>query len=144
MIVLEALVTLCLLAGGDPFSGTWKLNLQKSKFTSPVPRSQTALIQADAAGLRIREEVVTDTGEKLTITVDARFDGKDYPITGAPFADAVAYERVDSRTIRGVGKKSGRVVMRETVVVSADGKTVTGTYTSPDGKPAGVAVFDKQ
>jgi len=32
----------------------------------------------------------------------------------------------------------------ETVVVSDDGKTLTGTYSTPDGKPAGTAVFEKQ
>jgi hypothetical protein len=57
------------------------------------------------------------------------------------------YERVDTNTIRGVAKKGGKVVVRETVVVSADGTTMTGTYSGTDtaGKPyTATAVFDKQ
>jgi hypothetical protein len=131
----------------DPFAGVWKLNLSKSKLTPPLPKSQTVRVEVDGPAIRITEEIVSETGERLNISVDARFDGKDYPIQGAPFADSVSYERVDRFTIKGVGKKDGKVVMHETVVVSADGKTVTGTYSGTDatGKQVtAVAVFDKQ
>ena len=82
--------------------------------------------------------------ERFDVRVDARFDGQDYPVTGTPLADTVAYRRPDSRTLKGIVKKAGNVVLLETAVVSRDGKTLTGTYSSPDGKPVGVAVFDKQ
>ncbi len=107
----------------DPFSGVWKLNLSKSKLTPPYPKSQIVRIEVDGSRIRITEELVSATGERLSISVDARFDGKDYPVQGAPFADSVSYERVDRFTIKGIGKKDGRVVMHETVVVSADGST---------------------
>ena len=95
-------------------------------------------------GIRLREEVVNDKGETIRITVNARFDGKDYAVTGTPFADAVAYRCVDSHTRKGTVKKAGKVVLLETVVVAGGGKSLTGTYTSSDGKPEGVAVFEKQ
>ena len=79
--------------------------------------------------------------------MNARFDGKDYPVTGSPFADAVAYERIDSRTLKGTVKKAGKVVTSETVTISADGKTLTGTYSGTDatGKQVdAVAVLDRQ
>lgn len=135
---------LLLMLAADPFSGVWKLNLAKSKLPPPAPQSQTVRSEADAGGIRVREEVVNDKGERLNVSVDARFDGKDYAVTGTPFADTVAYRRLDSRTLKGTVKKAGNVVLLETVVVSADGKTLTGTYSSPDGKPVGVAVFDKE
>jgi len=137
----------CIFAAGDPFSGTWVLNLSRSKLPPPLPKSQTAQVIVDASGIQITEEVVSGTGERMTISVKARFDGKDYPVSGSPFADAVAYERVDRHTIKGIGKKDGKVVMHETVVLSPDGKTMTGTYSSTDaaGKPVtAFAIFEKQ
>lgn len=139
-------VSACLCASADPFSGTWQLNLSKSKLPPPLPKSQTVRLEAATGGLRVHEEIVSDKGERTTITADAKFDGKDYPIKGSPFADTVAYQRLDSHTIKGTGKKAGAVVVQETAVVSTDGKTLTTTYSGKDaaGRPAAyVAVFDK-
>lgn len=140
-------VSLCLFAAGDPFSGTWKLNPAKSKLPPPVPRSLVSHIEADATGVRVHEQIVNDKGQRETVTVDARFDGKDYPVKGSPLADAVAYQRVDSHTLKGTSKKAGKVLVHETVVVSKDGKTMTATYSGKDanGKAVvGTAVFEKQ
>ena len=135
-----------LSAAGDPFSGVWKLNLEKSKIAPPVPRSHVSIIQADANGVRVREEIVSDKGEQITVTFEAKFDGKDYAVTGSVLADTVAMTRVDSHTIKAVVKKDGKVVLRETEVVSKDGKTLGGEYmaTDSEGKPmTGTAVLDK-
>ena len=135
------------LANADPFTGTWVLNLGKSKLPPPPPRSQTSYIDADSAGIRIREVIVQENGEQINVTVEAKFDGKDYPIAGSPFVDTVAYHRVDSYTLKGVVKKAGQVVTQETAVVSRDGRVLTGTYSGTDlsGKKVdAVAVFDKQ
>jgi hypothetical protein len=140
-------LSLLLQAAEDPFSGVWKLNLSKSKLSPPIPKSQIARVAARASGIRISEEIVTDTGERMNISVDAKFDGKDYPVNGSPYADGVSYQRIDRFTIKGVGKKAGKVIMYETVVVSPDGKTMTGTYSGTDasGKQVtAIAVFDKQ
>jgi hypothetical protein len=131
----------------DPFSGVWKLNLAKSELVPPVPRSQVVRIEAGAEGIRIREEVTNETGEPLLIRVDAKFDGKDYPITGSTFADAGAYRRVDSHTLSAVAKKSGKVIETETVAVSPDGQTLTAhyTYTDASGKRvSATAVADRE
>jgi len=140
-------LSFCMFAAGDPFSGAWRLNLSKSELPPPIPRSQTVRIKASSRSIRIREEIVDAAGKRMTITVNARFDGKDYPVKGSPFADTVAYQRVDSRTVKGTVKKAGKVVTTETATVSADGKTLTGSYSGTDatGKQAtGSAVLDKQ
>jgi hypothetical protein len=140
-------VSFCLFAAGDPFSGVWKLNLSQSKLPLPAPQSQIVRIEADAGSIRIREEIVSEKGERVTVTLEAKFDGKDYPVTGSSLADTVAYQRVDSHTLKGTVKKAGKVVETETAVVSKDGKTMTATYsaTEPAGKQfTGVAVLDKQ
>ena len=131
----------------DPFSGVWRLNISKSKLSPPLPKSQVVRVEADVSSIRISEEVVSDTGERMVISVDAKFDGRDYPVKGSPFADAVSYVRPDRFIIKGVGKKDGKVVMHETVVVSADSKNMTGTYSGTDASGrnvTAVAVFEKQ
>lgn len=140
-------ISVCLMGAGDPFSGVWKLNVSKSILPPPVPKSQTVYIEVDAGGIRVREEIVSDKGERTTVTVNAKFDGKDYPITGSPLADTVSYQRVNITTIKGTAKKGGKVVANETAIVSRDGQTLTGTYsgTDPTGKPVtGIAAFEKQ
>ena len=134
-------------AADDPFTGTWKLNLAKSKLQPPLPKSQTVTIQVSGNAIRVREEVVAEDGQTMVVTVDAKFDGKDYPINGSPVADQVAYQRVSARTIKGTAKKAGKIVVREMATVSRDGKTLTGSYSGTDAegkKISGTAVFDKQ
>jgi hypothetical protein len=145
--LLCALVLPVLASPQDPFTGTWTLNLAKSRLPPPVPRSLVSHIECDQKGVSIREEVVDAEGRPQTITCKVGFDGKDYAVVGSPVADAVSYQRVDARTIRGTSKKHGIALVHETVVVSADGKTMTATYTGVDaqGKAVvGTAVFERQ
>jgi hypothetical protein len=133
-------------AARDPFSGTWKLNLSKSKLPAPLPQSQVVTIHIADQIIRVQEDIVSETGENLAIKVHAKFDGLDYAIDGSPYADTVAYTRVDRNTIKGIGKKGGKVIVDEIAVVSGDGKTLTTTYSGTDssGQPATyVAVFDR-
>ena len=76
----------------------------------------------------------------------AKFDGKDYPITGSPIADAVSVKRANEREA-DIVKKGGKVVMTEKSIISTDGRTttVTQTGTDPQGRTANnTAVYDKQ
>ena len=133
----------------DPFTGTWVLNLSKSNIPPPfsAAKSQIVHLAINGSDFEIREEVVTDSDEKLTIHAKAKFDGKDYPITGTPAVDTITAERVDRNTIKNVWKKDGKVVMKETAVVSSDGNSITGTYSITDatGKQVtAIAVFEKK
>ncbi len=56
---------------------------------------------------------------------DAKFDGKDYPVKGAPAGYTVSLKKVDDRTIASTTKMDGKIVQESTVSVSADGKTLT-------------------
>jgi hypothetical protein len=141
------LATAALAAAQDPFTGTWALNHAKSHLPPPVPRSVVSHIQCDDKGVSVREEIVDADGTAHTATARAGFDGKDYPVVGTPLADTVSYRRVDARTLEGTSKKSGKVLVHETVVVSPDGRTMTATYTGQDaqGKEVvGTAVFDRR
>ena len=146
MLAVVLAMSVGLFAAESPFSGTWKLNLAKSKMTPPVPKSDVAVVDADENGLKLNEDVVTDKGESLKISYEAKFDGKAYPVTGDPSSDSVSYQRVNANTLKSQTKKGGRVAADATIVVSKDGKITTVNYTdNSQGKPAkGKAVYEKQ
>ncbi len=129
----------CSHAGGKAavtrlgFTGTWQLNRAKSDIPS-VTKSQILTIDTDGVRVAMREILVNDKGKTLTISVDARFDGLDYPVAGTPFADTVSYRLRSPNTIYGVAKKAGVVVVRETAVLAEDGRSVSVTYVSFDGQ----------
>jgi hypothetical protein len=146
MLAVVLAMSLSLFAAESPFSGTWKLNLAKSKMTPPVPKSDIAVVDADENGLKLTEDVIDDKGQPLKITYEVKFDGKDYPVTGDPSSDSVSYQRVNANTLKGKTKKGGKVATDATIVVSEDGKITTVNYTDySQAKPAkGTGVYDKQ
>jgi hypothetical protein len=136
------------LWGADRHAGTWKLNLAKSKYTTdhPAPKSLTVTIEEQPGGI-----VLDAKGEGADgpthVHYSAKFDGKDYPVTGSANVDTVSLKRIDDNTIETTNKKNGQVTTKIRSVVSSDGKTRTSTWTGPDSKgkqETWTAVFDKQ
>lgn len=148
MRVVLAVVLLCTaaFAAESPFSGTWKLNVAKSKLPPPAPKSEIYHVVADNDNFHVKGDIIDDKGQSMTITYDAKFDGKDYLVTGDPTSDSISFKRVDANTIKGTGKKAAKVVATSTIVVSSDGKTTTVDFVdSSQGTPqSGTAVYDKQ
>ncbi|SRR6266446_44186 len=139
--------SLVLLGADSPFSGTWKLNLAKSKLPTPAPQSLTVVVVADDININVSEEGTEENGKPIKESFDAKFDGKDYPITGSTEADTIAVQRVNPRTLKTTSKKNGKVVGNNTVVVAPDGKitTVEFSHNEADGKKTmGTAVYDRQ
>lgn len=132
----------------ETFLGTWRLNVQKSKYTpGPVPKSIVSIYEAAGKGLKV--SVTNETGGgRIQYSYTSNLDGRDSRVTGNnPNADTVAVRRIDARTIEVVSKKGGQVTITQRNVLSADGKsrTVTTTGTDAQGqKVNNVAVFDKQ
>ena len=145
LLVIFAL-SLFLFAAESQFSGTWKLNLAKSKLPPPAPQSDIAKVDADDNGVKLAEEITDDKGQPLKISFEVKFDGKDYPVTGDPSSDSVSYQRVSANTLRSTSKKGGKITTKATIVVSADGKITTVHFTDySQAKPfKGVGVYDKQ
>jgi hypothetical protein len=150
MRILRVLCPLLLLAvtaraADDPFTGTWKLNIAKSKLlVGDKTKSDIYHMIADDNTIQFSDEVVLDK-EVRNITVDAKFDGKYYAIKGDPDTDAVAYQR-NGNTVTAMLKKSGKVVGKDRVVVSPDGQVTTVTFTiySEEKPQTGTAVYEKQ
>lgn len=137
------------LWAADPFSGTWVLNLSKSTIHPAFMVSKSQIVQITVRGsdFEIKEEVVTDSGERLTMDIKGKFDGNDYPITGNPYVDTIAYQRLDRNTLKGIAKKDGKIILNDTSVLSPDGNSITSTLsiTDPTGKlVTAIAVFERK
>ena len=140
-----------LLAQDNPFIGTWKLNIAKSKYSSgPAPRSQTQTYETHGNGMKVSSEGTAADGSRIAWSYTANFDGMDYPIsgTGAPNgADIVAIQRINTNTYEATFKKGAKVVGIGRDEVSKDGKvkTVAATGTDASGKSlTRELVWDKQ
>ena len=157
-VVLGVVVTLGVVLGAgivrvsaqasDARIGTWKLNVEKSKYSpGPAPKNETVKIEASGQGEKATAEGVNAAGTATMTQYTANFDGKDYPLTGSQNVDTVSLKRIDARTTERTNKKGGKVVTTSTQVVSPDGKTVTVTTkgTNAQGQAVdNVVVWEKQ
>jgi len=123
--------------------------LEKSKYTAdhPAPKSVTLNVQEQEGGLKVNVDGEDPQGNPIHIEFTAKYDGKDYPMTGSATTDTIALKRIDANTIETTSKKNGEVVTMVRSVVSEDGKTRTSTWKGKNAKgepETWVAVYDKQ
>ncbi len=134
----------------NPFVGTWKLNVAKSKFTGvPAPKSETRRVVAEIGGETVGYKGIAADGGPIAYSFTTNLDGKDSPISGTqPLgSDTVAAKRVDANTIESTSKKAGKTIFTTRSVVSKDGKVLTQTTkgTNGEGQPISITtVWDKQ
>src|SRR5215467_13267364 len=134
--------------GADNFTGTWKLNIAKSKYSPGMPpKSQTTKLETTKDAIREIVDRVNADGSMTHWDYAAKFDGKDYEIKGDPDRDHASVKKIDDYTLEVVNKKDGKVTTSMKLVVAKDGKSRTNTVTGKNA--AGVAVnnvlvFDKQ
>lgn len=112
----------CLLFGtlrlmaADPFTGTWKADLSKAKFSQKP----------------IKIELANGTYKCLScdppITVKA--DGTDQPVSGQAGFDTFSVRVVDDHHLEGAAKKAGKAVFEQKVTVAPDGMTATEEFTT--------------
>lgn len=132
----------------DPHSGTWVLNVAKSKYSpGPAPKEQTSVYTVTAEGVKVSTKGTSGDGKPTMTEFMANFDGKDHPVKGNPDWDAIAMRRVDSHTIEFTRKRGGKMVQTATSVVSKDGKTrtITATGVNAQGqKMSTVGVYERK
>jgi hypothetical protein len=133
LFTIFTVIFLTLTAGGlvlaqsNPFVGTWKLNLAKSKYDpGPPPKSQTRTW--DASG-KVSVEGVGATGKPMAYGYTLKNDGKDYPTTGAipNGAETVATKQINANTLEANFMRGGKHAETTRFVVSKDGKVLTIT-----------------
>jgi len=140
-------ISLDLRAADDTF-GTWKLNVSKSKYEpGPAPKSATVKYEAADGGYKRTGETIEADGKKTSFEYTAKYDGKDYPVTGSELFDSIAVKRINEHTAEATLKKGGKVVRSAKREISHDGKVMTITMTGVNEKGEKVhnkAVYDKQ
>jgi hypothetical protein len=154
LLIAAATCALALLAAarggiaqsGDRLAGTWHLNVAQSTYASAAaPKSQTTTLQAVDGGLREIVERVNADGTTTRWDLTAKYDGRDYPVTGDPARETIAMTRVDQNTVDIVNKRAGVVVNRMRIVVAADGNSRTNTVMDPSGQQTtAVLLFERR
>jgi hypothetical protein len=150
VLALSLVTSGVLLAQENPFIGTWKLNVAKSKFSGmQAPKSETRTVVAQGNGETVTYEGIAANGSPISYSFTSNLDGKDSPISGTqPLgSDTVAAKRVDANTVRSISKKAGKTIYTTKTVVSKDGKVSTQMTIgfNADGVAISITtVWDKQ
>ncbi len=154
-MVVVTLAALCAVAlsssvvlAADNWLGTWKLDAAKSKY-SPGPGFKSLMLKFEAtpAGIKLTTDGVRADGKAIHGGYESKFDGKDVPWEGNPNADTAAPKKIDDNGYENTWKKAGKVTVVAKVVVSKDGKTLTGNQTGTDANGQAVnntEVYDRQ
>jgi hypothetical protein len=145
-LALTLLLAATTALAADPFLGTWKLNLAKSRFLSDESMKELTITwAANGDRLRVSGSGASAEGRPVRYSYDPIYDGKDYPPTGAWNWDSVSNNQVDENTREDRYKKNGKVIRVERRTVSPDGKTLTYTIDADTqkGSAKGVLVFER-
>ena len=153
MQVRKILLTLALCLAGvavcyasDPFTGTWKLNEAKSKFSPGSTKNATVVYTPVGDQVKVTTDGTNADGKAVQTEWTGKFDGKDYPLTGDP-SSIRSYKKINDHTLELTITTNGKVTSSGRIMVSPDGKSraVTLSGTGADGKKfTNVAVYDKQ
>ena len=148
MRILLALLFLSAGPAQAPWFGTWQLNSAKSTAT-PDPRFKRVTLRIEPVedGLKVIYDMVGTRGGINHMEWSGRFDGKDYPVEGVDYVLANAYTPLSTNSYQIIVKVDGAIVATTTVVVSADGKTLTSVTSQKNAQGQDVStttVYDKQ
>ena len=139
-----AIASLLAAQGADPLAGTWTLNVAESKFPAAPPTRQTTILEAVEGGLHEKVERVNADGTTTRWEMTAKYDGRDYPVTGDPSRDTVALSRDAQGVVTIVNKKAAAIVSRMRITVAPDGRTRENVAMDPSGKTTAVLRFDRR
>jgi len=135
-------------AADDPAAGTWKVNLAKSKYSpGPAPKSATVTIKIENNIETYESDGVDASGNATQSSFSAKLDGTDASVSGISYADTVSTKRSSPTHFVATLKKGGAVAMTVHIVVAADGKSRTVTYSGKNEKGEAehdVVFYDKQ
>jgi hypothetical protein len=153
-LLTRALIALAITTigalGADNSIGTWKLNIEKSKYTpAPLPvKSLTVTREAADGGVKVTVTGEQADGTAINGSYTAKYDGKDVQVAGNSPYDTIAIKQVNANTYTDARKKTGGSYQATgRTVISGGGKTMTTTTkgTNAAGKAmVSTFVFDKQ
>ena len=110
-VVATLIPIAALFAAGDPFLGTWTLDMNASKFPPII-----VTIEPIDAGIRYSSD---------RTQFSAKFDGQAAPVSRSPTVSTVTLRKIDDRTIERTMTKDGKVIIIVRMQVSDDGRRMT-------------------
>ena len=142
-------------ASVDLLSGTWVLNLSKSKYNPAelAPKSNKVVLTAIPGGVQVVNDGVDAQGRATHGEYTATFEGPDIPTNGTvdgkpnPDVDTAAWKKIDDHTFEVTTKRKGEIVTTNRFVIAADGKSRTSTITGKTAKGEPInhtVVLDRQ
>lgn len=147
MYVLALILFAIPVFASDANVGTWKLNPEKTKYTTGTPaKDVTLVIIEQGTNLVVAATGTNSDGSPIAVKYTVPVSGGAGSVQQGPF-DAVTSKRVDANTRDNSFTKDGKEVRTRHAVVSKDGKTLTVTVGGMDAAGNAVAgddVFDKQ
>lgn len=144
----RTLFLIVLFAGtlrGAEFTGTWKLNPEKSKLGDrDIVQATLVTRQTGPNTFASALDYVTRSGEKRHSESVRICDGKEHPLPALDSSKpaTVTCEIGPNSSRKIVEKKSGKVIVEMTSTVSPDGRVLTNVWKYEDGEV--VFVFEKQ
>ena len=116
-----------------PFTGTWKLNVSKSRF-NPGPPFQSFTLTFTPDGAR-KLDLTRAGGEVLKASLPWS-DGKEVSVrvTQGNMENVTATSRIQGRTFNDTWRENGKVIENVHAVVSPDGRILTITVDGTDSQ----------
>jgi hypothetical protein len=114
-------------ATADPWAGTWKMDLAKTKLHGPAPKEETIVSSGSAGGV-VKYSIAGTAadGTPINESYDGKADGQPYPFiaNGQKVAD-ISYHRDSDRQYTSQGTAADGSTTVAKVTLSNDGKTLT-------------------
>ncbi len=142
--ILPVLLMVEMMAGAD-FTGTWKLNPEKSQLGNRDIAQGTVIIQQTGPNTYASMfDYVTRSGVKRHEESVRICDGKEHavPRVDSSKVATVMCQLGPGSTRKIVEKEGDKVIVEMTSTVSADGRVLTNVWSYNDGNV--VFVFEKQ
>lgn len=152
LVLVFALGLAGVVYADGPFTGTWKLNVAKSKLESnpnaPKEATITVVEGKDTTDVTVKGTDMSGKAFTEHLTHPTNGGGPVNFLQGGPTDGSTeTVKRVNANTIHLTSMKDGKQVGTERITVSPDGKTlrIMAKGTSPDGKPfSSESVYEKQ
>jgi hypothetical protein len=145
--LLVMLAVACTLWAADPFAGTWKLNVEKSKYKKGAPNKESTIVIAESGSdLDVNTTATSADGDAISVHYTVPAKGGDGKIIAGSWEAVSAKRPSDNERITSFSK-GGKVVYTVRSRISGGGKTMTTTVsgTNAAGKEVvGTNVYEKQ
>ena len=146
-LVIGLSITTIGIFGADNSLGTWKRNIDKSTGSGPrTVKSLTTVREASEGGVKVTTTGENMDGTPINSSYTAKYNGKDNPVTGAPW-DTISIKQINANTFTSEVKKTGgKYHSKGKTVISNDGKTMTLTSkgTNAEGKPTTATIVSEK